>query len=105
MLARALNGLALAAAAAVASACTVVGVRRTEEPGFTVLGLVNGTEIRRYGPRLAAEVTVVTPDEVAARNAGFRPLARYIFGANEGSARIAMTIPVAQAPRRARGSR
>ncbi len=99
MLARALNGLALAAAAAVASACTVVGVREgTEEPGFTVLGLVNGTEIRRYGPRLAAEVTVVTPDEVAARNAGFRPLARYIFGANEGSARIAMTIPVAQAP-------
>ena len=98
MLARALNGLALAAAAAVTSACTVVGVRDgTEEPAYTVVGLVNGAEVRRYGPRLAAEVTV-EGSEVAARNAGFRPLARYIFGANEGAAKVAMTVPVAQAP-------
>jgi len=98
MLARALNGLALAAAAAVTSACTVVGVRDgTEEPAYTVVGLVNGAEVRRYGPRLAAEVTV-EGSEVAARNAGFRPLARYIFGANEGSEKVAMTVPVAQAP-------
>jgi hypothetical protein len=97
MLARALNGLALAAAAAVSSACTVVGVRDgTEEPAYTVVGLVNGAEVRRYGPRLAAEVTVAG-DETSARNAGFRPLAAYIFGANEGRSKVAMTIPVVQA--------
>jgi hypothetical protein len=97
MLARALNGLALAAAAAVSSACTVVGVRDgTEEPAYSVVGLVNGAEVRRYGPRLAAEVTVAG-DEAAARNAGFRPLAAYIFGANEGRAKVAMTVPVVQA--------
>lgn len=98
MLGRALNGLALAAAAAVSSACTVVGVRDgTEEPAYTVVGLVNGAEVRRYGPRLAAEVTV-GGDEVAARSAGFSPLARFIFGANEAGEKVAMTAPVAQAP-------
>lgn len=97
VLGRALEGLALAAAAAVSSACTVVGVRDgTEEPAYTVVGLVNGAEVRRYGPRLAAEVTV-PGEEVAARNAGFRPLAAYIFGANEGRAKVAMTVPVVQA--------
>jgi hypothetical protein len=97
MLGRALNGLALAAAAAVSSACTVVGVRDgTEEPAYTVVGLINGAEVRRYSPRLAAEVTV-GGDEVAARSAGFSPLARFIFGANEGSRKVAMTAPVAQA--------
>lgn len=98
MFGRALNGLALAAAAAVSSACTVVGVRDgTEEPAYEVVGLVNGAEVRRYGPRLAAEVTV-GGDEVAARSEGFSPLARFIFGANEGGAKVAMTAPVAQAP-------
>lgn len=98
MFGRALNGLALAAAAAVSSACTVVGVRDgTEEPAYEVVGLVNGAEVRRYGPRLAAEVTV-GGDEVAARSEGFSPLARFIFGANEGAAKVAMTAPVAQAP-------
>jgi len=97
MLGRAFNGLALAAAAAVSSACSVVGVRDgTEEPAYTVVGLVNGAEVRRYGDRLAAEVTV-GGDEIAARSAGFSPLARFIFGANEGGAKVAMTAPVAQA--------
>ncbi|MCU0984349.1 MAG: heme-binding protein [Acetobacteraceae bacterium] len=97
MLGRTLNGLALAAAAAVSSACTVVGVRDgTEEPAYTVVGLINGAEVRRYGPRLAAEVTV-GGDEVAARSAGFSPLARFIFGANEGGQKVAMTAPVSQA--------
>jgi hypothetical protein len=97
MLGRALNGLALAAAAAVSSACTVVGVRDgTEEPAYEVVGLVNGAEVRRYGPRLAAEVTA-GGDEVGARSEGFSPLARFIFGANEASEKVAMTAPVAQA--------
>ena len=53
-------------------------------------------EIRRYGPRIAAQ-TVVAGDEEMARNAGFRRLAGYIFGGNHSQSQIAMTAPVAQA--------
>jgi hypothetical protein len=83
---------------AVVAACSVVGVRDgTEEPRYTVEQVTHGLEIRRYGPRIAAE-TAVAADEEAARNAGFRRLAGYIFGANQGRAKIAMTAPVVQQP-------
>ncbi|QEN15274.1 SOUL family heme-binding protein [Mycolicibacterium sp. ELW1] len=76
----------------------IVGIRvGTEEPAFTVERVVDGVEIRRYGPRVAAE-TAIDADEESARNQGFRLLARYIFGGNSGSAKIAMTAPVAQQP-------
>jgi hypothetical protein len=88
---------ALAAGLAVA-ACSVVGDRRgTEEPPFDVVGRAGAVEIRRYMPRIAAE-TEIEADAEAARNAGFRRLAGYIFGANRGAEKIAMTAPVAQAP-------
>lgn len=80
----------------VESALSVVGVRvGIEEPPHTVQPLIQGVEIRRYGPRIAAE-TRVSGDEIAARSEGFRRLARYIFGANRSSEKIAMTAPVAQ---------
>lgn len=76
--------------------CSVVGIREgTEEPPFAVVDHVGNTEIRQYGPRIAAETTI-DADETAARSAGFRRLAAYIFGANTGNATIAMTAPVAQ---------
>jgi hypothetical protein len=69
---------------------------RVEEPAFTVFGSPAGLEIRRYGPRIAAETTVTGTDE-RARNAGFRRLAGYIFGGNTTRTSIAMTAPVTQA--------
>jgi hypothetical protein len=87
----------------VMAGCSVVGVRDgTEEPRYTVEQVTHGLEIRRYGPRIAAETTI-TADEEAARNAGFRRLAGYIFGANRGGAKIAMTAPVTQQPGEAAG--
>lgn len=84
-----LSGLALAG-------CSVVGVRSgTEEPPYTVEARIGEVEIRTYGPRLAAE-TFVEDGEEAARNAGFRRLAGYIFGGNTAKQDIAMTAPVAQ---------
>jgi hypothetical protein len=75
---------------------SIVGVRDgTEEPAHTVEQLTSGVEIRRYGSRIAAETTVAA-DEVAARSAGFRRLAGYIFGGNHAETKIAMTAPVAQ---------
>ena len=88
---------ALAAGLAVA-ACAVVGDRSgTEEPVFDVVGQAGPAEIRRYGPRIAAE-TDIDGDAETARNDGFRRLASYIFGDNRGATKIAMTAPVAQAP-------
>jgi len=84
---------------------SVVGIRLgTEEPRYTVVQQIPGAEIRHYGPRIAAETTVAASEE-AARNLGFRSLARYIFGANHATAKIAMTAPVAQEPRSARGEK
>ena len=75
---------------------SVVGVRRgIEEPAHTVEQLTPGVEIRRYGMRIAAETTV-SGDEEAARGAGFRRLAGYIFGGNHSDTKLAMTAPVAQ---------
>jgi len=84
---------------------SVVGMRHgTEEPRYTVEERIPGVEIRRYGPRIAAE-TAVAASEAAARNVGFRRLARYIFGANHAAAKITMTAPVAHEPGCARGEK
>lgn len=78
------------------AACSVFGMRSgTEEPAFTIIA-TSPVEIRRYAPRLIAEIEV-TGDEAEARSQAFRPLAAYIFGENEAAERIGMTAPVAQA--------
>lgn len=75
---------------------SIVGIRSgTKEPPFTVERHLGDVEIRHYGPRIAAETTI-DADEEAARNEGFRRLARYIFGGNTSNNKIAMTAPVAQ---------
>jgi len=75
---------------------SIVGIRTgTAEPAFTVERTIGEVEIRRYEPRIAAE-TAISADEEAARNEGFRRLARYIFGGNTAKTKIAMTAPVAQ---------
>ncbi|MGV0852373.1 SOUL family heme-binding protein [Mycolicibacterium phlei] len=75
---------------------SVVGIRvGTEEPHHLSTPLTGRVELRRYGPRIAAETTV-DADEERARNIGFRRLAGYIFGANHRNESIAMTAPVTQ---------
>lgn len=67
-----------------------------EMPAYRVEATEGSREVRAYGPRLVAEVAV-QGDRKAAINTGFRVLAGYIFGGNEGGAKIAMTVPVDQA--------
>jgi SOUL heme-binding protein len=74
----------------------IVGIRiGTEEPYFVLEEQLGDIEIRRYGPRIAAQTTV-SGDGDEARSAGFRRLAGYIFGGNHRNTKIAMTAPVAQ---------
>jgi len=78
------------------SLLSIVGVRvGTEEPHYIASPLTDRVEIRRYGPRIAAETTV-EGDEDRARSIGFRRLAGYIFGANHRDETISMTAPVSQ---------
>lgn len=91
-----MRGLVAALLAPLLAACSVVGVRQTEEPAFTLFDRAGEVELRRYAPRLIAEVEVAG-EELAARNRGFRPLAAFIFGENARAERIGMTAPVTQA--------
>jgi hypothetical protein len=82
--------------AVVLSGCSLFGGRSGyEQPAYEVVGRVEGSiEVRRYGPRLAAETTVEGADADTSRSAAFRILAAYIFGANRPKTEVAMTAPV-----------
>lgn len=71
--------------------------RGVEEPPFVVLSHEGDVELRRYEPTVVA-VTVVEGSRDAALNEAFRRLAGYIFGANQGRAKLAMTAPVSAEP-------
>ena len=83
---------------ALESVLGVDGIRLYEEPRYDIVGsLKSGIEIRRYGPRLAAEVELGEAGD-ARRDEAFGLLFAYIAGANRTSAlaneRVAMTVPV-----------
>jgi len=75
-----------------------------EEPKYTVLEKTPPFELRAYAPMILAEVQV-EGDLDEASSQGFRLIAGYIFGQNQVSEKIAMTVPVAveeQAPKSAK---
>ncbi|MFL2845906.1 MAG: SOUL family heme-binding protein [Candidatus Puniceispirillaceae bacterium] len=61
-----------------------------EEPKYTVVREMDIYEVRRYKQRTVAEVIFDTD------SSGFRILFDYISGANLGSRKVAMTVPVTQ---------
>lgn len=69
-----------------------------EEPKFEIVHTDGNIEIRRYQPRLVAEV-LVDGDLSEASNKGFRQIAAFIFGKNRAvrteDPRSAMQIPMA----------
>ncbi len=76
----------------------MMGIRTYEEPRHTVVDeLAGGIEVRRYEPRLGAEVTMDGLADRAGRDRAFSVLFAYIAGANrgaDGAEKIAMTVPV-----------
>lgn len=67
----------------------------TEIPAYRVTFKEGDIEIRDYPAMVAAEVTLGGDRDTAVRS-GFRLLAGYIFGDNDGSRMISMTAPVVQ---------
>lgn len=66
-----------------------------EEPKYAVVVTAGPFEIRDYPATVVAEVEV-SGDREGASRAGFRILAGYIFGENDGHKRVPMTAPVGQ---------
>ena len=67
----------------------------TEQQPYEVAERRDAFELRRYPAHLVAEIEVAGSFDEAP-NRAFRPLARYINGANRSRRRIAMTAPVTQ---------
>lgn len=75
---------------------TATASARYEEPAYTVVAQLEGAELRDYGPRLYAQVTLPSERERSADSA-FRILAAYIFNKDTPSGEaIGMTVPVGQ---------
>ncbi len=75
----------------VAMAVFVFYVQNVETPVYRVVAQEGDFEVRDYPPLVVAEVRRQGP-----RQAGFGPLARYIFAEERGGERISMTAPVTQ---------
>lgn len=73
--------------------CSIVA--KTPEPNWTSIRKDGDIEIRSYDPMVMAEVTT-KGERYDAINAGFRILAGYIFGGNQGKKELEMTAPVIQ---------
>jgi hypothetical protein len=107
LMARMINGIRLAVAALllVVSGLTVGKVmaetEAIEQPPFDVIDTVGSIDIRRYGPRLAAEADMGPGAGVEdGQYSAFMALADFIFAKNRQGPTVAMTAPVAmeQAP-------
>lgn len=72
-------------------------VRNVPVGKYSVVETKDGYEIRNYEPYVLAE----TPMKDESGNGGFRELFAYISGANSGSTKLAMTVPVLQSGREA----
>lgn len=73
--------------------CSLVGIRSTAEPGYSLLQQDELFEVREYDQLVVAE-TVVDASFDDAGGIAFRRLFAYLSGDNQSAAEIAMTAPV-----------
>jgi len=84
-------------AASVAAATEGTRYKGYEMPPYSVQTTEGPIEVRQYDSHVLAEVTV-EGSRSRAISRGFQVLANYIFGGNAEGEKIAMTVPVTQAP-------
>ena len=65
-----------------------------DEPDYEVEARIGDLEIRRYPARVEARTAVAEEGFEEALDAGFKRLAKYIFGENGSSEKLGMTTPV-----------
>jgi hypothetical protein len=76
----------------------------SDEPAYEVEEHIGPLEVRRYAAHVAAHTDIDDDNYDSALNAGFRRLARYIFGDNFRGERLEMTTPVTSRSKRAAAS-
>ena len=82
---------------AVVGAAALVASFRTgdiETPDYKVVKTIGDVEIREYPKMLVAQTSLPSSSFENAGSNGFRTIAGYIFGGNQGNQKIAMTAPV-----------
>lgn len=87
----------MAALATTAGPAMASDYRGYETPTWDLEKRDGPFELRLYQPYLAAEVTIKGGPDTALRQ-GFQTLAGFIFGKNDGGAKVAMTAPVTREP-------
>lgn len=75
-----------------------LGIRREENPSYSVLRQEGDFEIREYEGYICAQVEVQGNEKSLVKTA-FMKLARYIFGANKKQTVLHMTAPVIKEPK------
>ena len=93
---KALGAAALGAAMAATPAMSDGGsYGKYEAPAYVLQERIGEAEVRAYAGQTIAQVAV-EGSRRGSLNQGFRILAGYIFGGNEGATSVAMTSPVTQ---------
>lgn len=72
-----------------------MSVKNTEEHKYEVLKVYEDFEVRKYSDAIFSSVELNSSSYEESSTNGFRALAGYIFGGNDGNEKIAMTTPVA----------
>ena len=82
--------------AAVGVAAIVASFRTgdIETPDYKVVKTIGDVEIREYPKMLVAQTSLPSNSFENSGSNGFRTIAGYIFGGNQGNQKIAMTAPV-----------
>ena len=78
---------------------SIAFVYKIEEPEYAIVKQGDGYELRAYKPYIVAETTVDAASERQALTQGFRIVAAYIFGANEGKETLGKHVPNATSVR------
>ena len=65
-----------------------------ETPDYKVVKTIGDVEIREYPKMLVAQTSLSSSSFENSGSNGFRTIAGYIFGGNQGNQKIAMTAPV-----------
>jgi hypothetical protein len=87
----------VAGGVAISSAVPGLASAKVEEPSYEVTDRFEDFEVRAYVPTIQARTTV-RGGYRDGLYAGFRVLARYIFGGNAAGEKVAMTAPVGHVP-------
>jgi len=89
-----ISGATILVAIILFQSLVIMPINKTEEQKYTIIKKYNDFEIRFYPSATIATITSNAKTYKDLASPGFRKLAGYIFGGNDGNKKIAMTSPV-----------